>query len=174
MKKKALHTMEIIFWIPRIIFLIIVMFALMFLLRHFIFTTVDISEVRATTFIHRSLYSPNGLSYLDEATGRIYTGIIDLEKFKDSTTLENSIFYGEKNTEVAAKFELVDEETNKLHILYYNQDKYEDWKKFHKLGYTKGPGGFRSYTKKFNVLIATPTQKRNRASLMIEVIIPNS
>ena len=50
-------------------------------------TTVIPDNLEATIFINRFLNSPECLAYQDKETGRTYPGIIDLEKFND-TTLE--------------------------------------------------------------------------------------
>lgn len=52
----------------------------------------------------RLLYSPNCLAYKDTTTGRVYTGVIDLDKFSVET-LTNCVHY-EKVTDYALRLEL--------------------------------------------------------------------
>ena len=69
-------------WVPRILFLVVVMFTVMILIRSYVATTIDTSELEANIFISRILYSPNSISYFDSDIGRTYQGVIDINKFK--------------------------------------------------------------------------------------------
>ena len=55
--KKAITTFEILMWIPRVTFLVVVMFAVMTLIRSYVITTIDTSELEANIFANRMLYS---------------------------------------------------------------------------------------------------------------------
>lgn len=176
MKNKKATTFEILMWVPRIIFLVIIMFAIMILIRSYITTTIDISELEANVFINRILYSPTGISYFDSNIDRTYPGIIEFDKFKSQITekfLEKSVYYGKKNTEVGAKFILKDLSEDKEITVFYNEDFFKEQKKLVDAGFTQGPGGARDYTKKYDVLILK-NNVLHKGILTIEVTIPNS
>jgi len=174
--KKGNVAFEFLMWIPRLVFLVIVMFAIMVMIRSYITTTIDISELQANVFISRILYSPTTISYFDPDIKRAYPGIIEFDKFKSQITekfLEKSIYYGEKNTEVGAKFILKDLSENSELIAFYNEDFFKEQKKLVDSGLTQGPGGARGYNKKYDILIFK-NNALHKGILTIEVVIPNS
>lgn len=174
--KKGTTTFEILMWIPRLMFLVVVMFTVMYLIRTYVTTTIDISELQANVFVNRVLYSPTSISYFDSDIGRLYPGIIEFDKFESQITeksLEKSIYYGEDNKEAGAKFILKDLNENKELTAFYNEDFFKEQKKLVDAGYTKGPGGARGYDKKYDVLIFK-NKALYRGLLTIEVAIPNS
>ena len=107
--KKGQISEEVLLSIPRIIFLIAILFAVVLLVKVFIITTVDISQIEANILISRLLYSKDGLSFYDESVNRLYPGIVDINKFKQLSTanpnaLDNiAINYGLDNPIIAAK-----------------------------------------------------------------------
>lgn len=174
--KKAITTFEILMWIPRIIFLVVIMFVIMILIRSYITTTTDVSELEANLFVNRLLYSPTGISYFDSSINRAYPGIIDIDKFKMQSTekfLEKSVYYGGKNREIGAKLSLKDLSENQENIIFYNEDFFKEQKKLVDAGFTLGPGGARGYTKNYDVLIFK-NNALNKGTLMIEIVVPNS
>ena len=176
MYKKAITTFEVLMWIPRILFLVIVMFSIIILVRSYVTTTIDISELQANTFAYRVLYSSNAISYIDSKIDRAYPGIIDINRFRSQITekfLEKSFYYGEKNREIGAKFSLKDLSENNEIIIFYNEDFFKEQKKLVDSGFTKGPGGARSYIKKYNILILK-SNNINRGILTMDITIPNS
>lgn len=174
--KKAITTFEVLMWIPRIIFLVVIMFAIMILIRSYVTTTIDTSELEANVFINRILYSPTGISYFGSDINRTYPGIIEFDKFKSQVTekfLEKSVYYGKINRKIGAEFLLEDLSENTKTVVFYNEDFFKEQKKLVDAGLTEGPGGARGYTKKYDVLIS----KNNilyKGILTIEVVIPNS
>ncbi|MDP3766231.1 MAG: hypothetical protein Q8R04_06995, partial [Nanoarchaeota archaeon] len=60
--KKADTTFEILMWTFRIMFLVVVMFAVMTLIRSYVVTAIDTSELDANMFAYRTLYSTNAIS----------------------------------------------------------------------------------------------------------------
>ena len=172
--KKANTTFEVVFWIPRIIFLVVLMFAIMILIRSFVTTIVESSELEANLFANRVLYSPNGISYADSDTHRIYPGIIDSAQLKskiDGKLLDKSINYGKKNLEIGAKFSL-SYAGDKVDF-FYNEDFFKEQFKIADSGFTKGPGGAKAYTKKYNVRVLKDNGIYN-GLITMNIVIPNS
>jgi len=138
------------------------------LIRSYIVTTVDVFDAQAEVFHDRLLYSTNGISYYDHEIGRLYPGVIDMEKLDqqnfDSIIL-NSVYYGKEhvdpqsgfeNREIGAKMTAYSDD-NPLYttkVAYYNKDYYEYYRDV-ALGLkgVKGPGGARKKGKISNVLI---------------------
>lgn len=174
--KKAITTFEMLIWIPRILFIIVIMFAIMALVRSYVTITLDTSEVEANIFANRIVYSKNGISYFDSELDRVYPGIIDVEKFNSQQTekfLEKTIYYGEKNMEISAKLVLKDINKNREFSAFYNENFFKEQKKMVDAGFTQGPGGAKGFAKKYNVLI-TEEGSLSSGILNIDVIIPNS
>lgn len=174
--KKGTMSFEILMWVPRLAFLVVIMFVIMVLIRSYVTTTIDISELQANIFINRILYSPTGISYFDEDIERTYPGVIESDKFKSQITekfLEKSIYYGGANKEVGAKFVLKDLSENKETIIFYNENFFKEQKKLVDVGFTKGPGGARGYNKKYDVLIFK-NMALYKGILTINVVIPGS
>ena len=174
--KKAITTFEILMWVPRIIFLVIVMFAVMILIRSYVTTTIDTSELEANVFANRILYSPTAISYYDKKIDRLYPGIIDADKFnsqKNEKFLEKSSYYGSKNMEIGAKLFLKDLSDNNNLEVFYNEDFFKEQKKLAESGLTKGPGGARLFIKKYDVLLLK-NNIPNKGVLTMEIVIPNS
>ena len=176
MDKKGIITFEMMMWIPRIIFLVAVMFAVVILVSSFVTEKVDVQELEANTFANRVLYSPNTISYRDEDTGRVYPGIIDLSKFKTDAEdkLSKSIYYGNNNRKIAAKITLKNLDNSEENLVFYNDAFYKEMKVLVDLGHTEGPGGARSYIKILDVLILEKPDALHKGILILDVIIPNS
>jgi len=162
-------------WFFKIFFLVVVLFTLIFLVRSFIITELDIFNAEADIFIQRLLLTRNGFSYYDEDLDRVYPGIVDLEKFSSvdiDKLLNNSIYYGPENKRIAAGITLRDENDNTIKSIYYNPEYYLWWKEMLEARWIKGPGGVSAKTKKIPVWILG--DGFNNGFLEIEVIIPNS
>lgn len=174
--KKGITTFEMLIWIPRIIFIVVIMFAIMVLIRSYVTTTIDTSEVEANIFINRLIYSRNGISYFDLEINRVYPGVVDLSKFNSQQKeqfLEKTIYYGIKNMEIGAKLVLKDIDKNSEFSAFYNEDFFKEQKKLVDAGFTQGPGGVKGFVKKYNVLIREGSAL-SKGTLTIDVIIPNS
>jgi len=130
-------------WIPRIIFLTIVVFSVLFLVRMHIRYNIEIPGLEADIFVSRLLYSPNGFTYVDPDTRRPYPGIIDLDKFNAETVVK-AIDYGEDH--IAARIML---ESGKEFI--YNQDESDKWAPLSFI--QKGLGAIKSDKIKVKVLV---------------------
>ena len=177
MNKQAIITFEMLMWIPRIIFLVFVMFAVIILIRSFIVEKVDVAELEANIFANRLLYSPNSISFTDHDTGRVYPGIIDSNKFKAGIAeqqLAKSIYYGNSNRVVGAKIALKNMDNSEENVVFYNKEFYDEKKILVDSRLTEGPGGARSYMKKLNVLNLDQEGSLHKAVMNIDIIMSNS
>lgn len=129
--KTAQISGEVIMMIPRIIFLIAVLFAVVVLVKIFIITIIDVRDVEANVLVNRLLYSKDGFAYYDADLKRVYLGVIDLKKFEQLTTNPNlldnlAISYGTDNAVIAAKITLKQNLKNDVTI-FYNKDRFDKW-----------------------------------------------
>ena len=163
--KRSLISGEVIMFIPRIIFLVAVLFAFVILVKILILTAFDIMEVEAKILVERMLFSRDGIVYYDESIERLYPGVIDLDKFKEisiqtdrSYTLEDTaksildnetIYYGSDNILIAANLTLFQEGEPDISV-YYNKKGYDRWAP--KVGFS-GPGGGKKFKMTKNVLV---------------------
>src|SRR3989344_4030919 len=88
----------------RIGFTIIALLAFFLLINFYINNKIDTRYVQAETLANRVIQS-DALMLQDPGTFRVYTGIIDMEKFSDKTSLDKSIKY-EFNRHAAAKVKI--------------------------------------------------------------------
>tara|TARA_Y100000310_G_C20683655_1_gene817622 strand:+ start:1461 stop:2048 length:588 start_codon:yes stop_codon:yes gene_type:complete len=195
MNKKAILSYNELMAFIRILLLIIVMFAIIFLVNSTITLEVNTFDAEAELFIQQVLYS-NALILNDHETGRSYPAIIDLDKFTSTEVekaLNNSIHY-EYTRKIAAKLTLLDSDgslyTKSLGYIpvgisidepsyedaiispiYFNKEMYTKWKGIP--SWIPGPGGVKAKPKNIFVLIKEGSQL-NQGYLKFEVIIPNS
>jgi hypothetical protein len=172
LNKKAV-LFEIITMIPRIIFLVIVMFSIIFLIRSAIAYNFSTFDAEANLFTIGAVYS---ISQIDQDTGMINSGVIDLNEFnsgKLSNILESSINYGADNKKIAAKLTLKDMKNNVLGYLVYNKDYYNEWEVKARAFWNKGPGGVHDKINKIYVLVNDGT-KISGGYLEVYIIVPNS
>ncbi|MBI4439377.1 hypothetical protein HY638_00225 [Candidatus Woesearchaeota archaeon] len=165
-----------VIWIPRIIMTTVVIFTIVFLLRSFVRTSIDVFDTETSVFAHRLLYLQS-LNYVD-SEGRIHPGMIDLSKYsqeKISEAMGQEIFYGKDNRYIAAKISLknLDDGSKTYREIYYNPVLYERAGRIYHAGLTQGAGGVRGVKKAFYVLISD-NEKIQKGVLDVEVIFPNS
>ena len=176
MNKRGNIAFNVLMWFFKIFFVIIVLFAVVLLIRSFIITELDIFNAEADIFVQKILMSRNGISYTDPDLDRVYPGIIDkvtFESFEIESLLNTSIYYGKDNKKIAANITLKNDAGNTIRSIVYNKNQYHYWKVLLEASWISGPGGVRSKTKQFNVLIKDQDSIQN-GFLIIEVIIPNS
>lgn len=84
---------EMVMWLPRVVYTVIVIVLTFYIISSFISGTTDVSEVEAKVLINAAHYSRIGVSYADMDagggidTGRVYPGMVNPSKF-NSLTLE--------------------------------------------------------------------------------------
>jgi hypothetical protein len=170
--KKAV-AFEIMTMIPRIIFLVIVMFSIIFLIRSAIIYHFRTFDIEANIFTVSAL---NSLSEVDPETGMLNPGTINLSDFisgKSETLLEKQINYGSDNRKIAAKITLKDINKKGLGTLTYNKDYYAEWEVKARALWNRGPGGVTDKINSMYVLIHNGT-KIIGGYLEFYIIIPNS
>ena len=195
MNKKAILSFNQLMAFIRILLLIVVMFAIVFLVNSAITMEINTFNAESELFIQQLLYS-DALMLNNHETGRFYPAIIDLDKFTSpevEEALNNSIHY-EYNRVVAAKITLLDsdgstytkssgyipieipiDESSYEHTIvspiYFNKEMYNQWKGTP--SWIPGPGGVKDKKKNIFVLIKEDNELKE-GYLKFEVIIPNS
>tara|TARA_Y100000310_G_C20701769_1_gene830628 strand:- start:8302 stop:8889 length:588 start_codon:yes stop_codon:yes gene_type:complete len=195
MNKKAILSFNVLMAFIRILLLIIVMFAIVFLVNSAITLETNTFDIESELFIQQLLYS-DALMLNNHEIGRFYPAIIDLTKFTSvevEKNLNNSIHY-EYSRIVAAKITLLDSggsiytkslgyipigipiaessyKNNIISPIYFNKERYSQWKGIP--SWIPGPGGVKDKKKNIFVLIKEGSQFK-KGYLKIELIIPNS
>ncbi len=169
--KSAITTFEMIYWIARAIFLIIVIVSVVTLVRLCITTQSNTEELEANLLVNHFLYSPDSIVYYDEFSGRPMLGIVDTGRLNDMT-LDSAFSFGDKNTMLAAKIEIYDFDSKPVKfVAYYNKPYYDGW--FPLTG-ESGAGAVSEYPFSIYTLYSTPDGKINKGIMNITVLIPKS
>jgi hypothetical protein len=128
--RSAFLSLDVILYIFKILFAIIVLTALMVMVKHFIQEDVDIIQAEANLFFYRTLFSKNGLSYFDPITESVHVGILDLEKIHNLNIdgyLNDTIAFGDKDKRhIAARFEIYNSDGDLVKRFYFNQNFFEN------------------------------------------------
>jgi len=166
MNKKGFAGLDLTQWLLRLLFLTVVVFTCVFLIRMYIVNNVDIVNTEMDLFTYRVLYSPNGIMKVDESLGRVYPGVIDIEKFRDGENITSRMIdYGDTNYYIAAKFWLKE----KNEVFYYNKGGYDMWKPLTGIGGGTDLGSVASLHKEIFVLV-----DNEKDTLVIDVVSPKS
>jgi len=136
MDKQGLVTFNLLMWIPRIIFLVVVLITVITLVNLFATTNIQIHEAQLELFTQEIIYSPQGLAYFDLESNRVYPGIIDKKK-------QNITFL--TNQKIAARI------TIENNTLYYPDEK--SYKRLAPLEGRGGPGGVEAKEKSLYILL---------------------
>lgn len=122
--KKGILTFDIVDEIPKLLFLIVIVFIILYMAKFYVSAIVISEDTRTNVFVEQLLYSREGIIYVDPITNRPSPGIIDLGKF-NSDILDN-MMSPKKSGIIAAELKLkLDDETNKKAI--YNDKGYRLW-----------------------------------------------
>ncbi|MBI2655903.1 hypothetical protein HYX06_05785 [Candidatus Woesearchaeota archaeon] len=157
-KKRGEVSSEVLYFIPKIIFLIAVLFIVVILVKKFIITTTDIRSVESNILVRRLFYPNDGLSYFDSQLNRVYPGTIDLERFRilsqsNPNKLDDYIInYGDSNTIISAKITLKQQGKENI-IAYYNKDRFDKWEPRVLPGIRGGAGSVKAFKEQQYVLI---------------------
>lgn len=157
--KKAQISFNMIAWLPKLFFLLIVIFSIMILVMSHITWEVDTADAQMDIFMQQLLYSRNSLAYVDPDTDRVYPGIVDLGIFEIGIEerLSKSVFYGEENRIIAAEIVLKDLNGNVEEKISYNPEFFAEKKVLLEAGWPKGKGGIESKQHTTYVLIKNGT-----------------
>jgi len=166
--KKAAVSFHLLQTIPRMIFLIIVLFSVMLLVRQYVVDKLNVQNLQAEVFIDRFLYSPSGIIYYDAELKQYVPGTIDINKFNDEHI--NSFINYDSPTFISANISLFDLKGNVVKSAAYNKEKYKDWLPIAKTQRT-GPGGFKRITKS---IIVNYNAGKNSGILRFDVLQPGN
>jgi hypothetical protein len=170
MKKRGMISLNMIVWIPRIIFLAIVILAVSFMIMVNIKTEIYTTRTEAELFFYNLVYAPHGISYHDPLNNQLYPGIIDLTNIKDDKiiTLENS-FKIERKLAAEIKIENLDT-GEKIDAKYDPFERFTKWMVLEGIG---GPGGVEVVRKELYVLLREQS-KINKGLLKITIVFPRT
>lgn len=122
MNTKGLIAFNELIWIVRIIFVVIVFVMATVVYFYVVNVTFATEGEEMGIFMYRLLYSPTGISQFDPLSGRVYPGVIDIQRLENNAWQESIDFDGEY---MAAKLTLQSDGTER--VFYYHQQKYDDW-----------------------------------------------
>ena len=166
--KKAALSFEMVYWIPRMLFVVAVVITIVMLLYAHLSVTLTTQPVRAQLFAYQAIYTEHGISAKDDFIQRAYPGIIDKDRFTQDV-LEKSLYLGDNQMQ-AAKFSLLDIDEKVIATAIYNPTWYERWLPL--TGFS-GSGGALQYKKVFPVLIRDQGALQP-GFLAIDVVMPNA
>ncbi len=164
-------------WIPRIIFVAMVMFSVVFFVSGYVKLNFDTFDTEADIFTYRLLYGQGGLSGIDHDTQRQDLGVLkenELSQIFDKSS--STLYYGTENSEIAALVSIKTADGKKsLGPYYYNKELYDKKSPIAQtVGGYKGPGGVRMQERTLYVLLQNTNGERQPAYINISVLIPNS
>ncbi len=168
MDKKGLIVFNMLTWIIKIFFYVMVVGTIFLIVNSYFSFKLDTKDAEAAIFTQRLIYSPNGLSYYDPLSNRLYPGIIDLSKIQDTSTINKSIFYGEESRHIGAK--IIVEQGSKKTIGIYNPNVY---KRIVERGFL-GRGGVDVMHENIYVLTTSNLHNLTPGNLKLEIVIPRS
>ena len=158
MNKRAIISFNVMNFIPKIIFLAVVVLSIVFIVRGFVITDIDTRTAESYILINRIMYSPNTINYYDDDIERLYPGIIALDNF-NTTRVEKAIVPSEH---IGAKLTLL----NKGKTIFYNEEKYKRY-----LSYADvKEGGAKEISTKFHVLVRED-EKTSSDILNVSVVV---
>ncbi|MFW6311982.1 MAG: hypothetical protein ACOC1K_07085 [Nanoarchaeota archaeon] len=169
MDKNGIISLQMMQWVGKLIFLVIVVFSCIFLIRMYMDTDLEVNETEFNVMIYRLLYSKNGISFYNDVTSEVEALVIDMSKFEE---LNNSIFYGEENSHIAANIVVKDSDNKVLLDWIYNKDKWKIWEIIANLKWP-GPGGmYDSGIRKYPVDIMIDENSIKKGIVEIRLIMP--
>ena len=121
-KKAQTLSDELLPWIPRIVFLIIVYATTTGVISAYVLTNVNIGGIESHILMHRLQFSPDGITEYDTDTKRVYPGIIDTGKLNN---LEAALTANDGV--LAAKLKVISLPEDSEQIYYLHKETYEDW-----------------------------------------------
>ena len=173
--KRATISLEMALWLPRLIFLVLVIVLTSFLIHYFIADNVDTFDVETGLFSGSILFSES-ISYVHPDTGRLEAGTIDLNKFLSadiSKKIDSELGYG-SGKRLGAKISLENLETGEKYAdVFHKKEFYEEKTVIAEAGYARGAGGARASVKDYYVLIKD-ADSLEKGLLTISMVMPNS
>jgi hypothetical protein len=168
-KKGEFGTEEWLEQIPYIILTVIVFVGIFLLVNYYVNITVNVKSLQVEVLFNRLMYSPNSIVYTDLATGVLYPGVIDMEKFTDET-LDNSIKYSSER-HISAKLELYNQNGELKKTAYLNNIWFNRLEPLARAG-VGGASSAKIYTKKIP-LSYRENEVNTPGFLKVEILLPN-
>ncbi len=163
--------MDVILFIPRLMFFTFVALTVVLLVRTYITYTVEVRDAEIEVQANRIIYSPACLAYYDETLERGYPGVVDLNKLLD-VRLDNCMRYGERNDFLAMNVTLrpVDGSGGSIAEAMFNAEGWDAWLPREGL---PGPGGTYMRRVRRLVLYREGNAEPKPAILDIQALVPN-
>jgi hypothetical protein len=124
-KRAGLFEFDLL-WFLNLALMIFVASGTIYLVSYSLNSQKDLSTLRANVFLTRALYSQEGLSYHDDATGRLYPGILDIDRFRNKY-LDEADHY-ENNRMISANISLFSKDGILMRQFIYNPEMFRIWK----------------------------------------------
>ena len=110
--KKA-QSFQLLLWICfEFLMVLVVVLYLVAIVNVYVDFDLDIGDLQRELFIQNLMNSPEGICYKDEVSGKVYPGIINLDDFSNTMSMEakllNAFSYGERNPILAISMTLKD------------------------------------------------------------------
>ncbi|MBU0461859.1 MAG: hypothetical protein KJ574_04710 [Nanoarchaeota archaeon] len=168
---------SMIMMIVRIVFLVIALLAVVVIINIAMNMNLESKQTEAALLIGRIFHSPEGISYVDQITGRVSTGVIDLDNVND-TRLDNGM-YIRANNRISAKIEIYKKKEpwgyDFVKDAKFNRDIYDVHSPMAQAWSNAGGiGGIAVYKKKYPVVILMPDGSYEFGKVQFTVLIPKS
>lgn len=171
LKSKKGFSFNTLMWLLRIGMMLLGIFSALLVINIFIADKVDLRAVEAGVISNRIIYSKEGISYVDPASGRVYPGIIDYTVMQKDNILNESI-YMKNNDYVGARIALFGLDGKEMRTTYYNKEWYDILRP---KSFVPGFGASKIFKDRRYVLVKKPgISTLVPAILEIEVITANS
>jgi len=146
---------EVLLTLTRVVFLTIVLFSVVLLVKSFYTEKIDIKGTETSLFFQRLVFSPNGIIWQD-ASERWHPGVVDLRRFEQAAAANPNFLdsqwasYTGETPIIAAKLVLT--AGNREIVAYYNRESFNRWEPRALLG-VEGPASVYKLEKEAYVLI---------------------
>ncbi len=170
-KKISQISQNVMEYITKIPFTVIVVFSIIFMIGAFVLTDINISEASTKVYSQVFLFSEHGISYYDKEINRVYPLIIDISDLnKTEEKINEYIYFGENNNKFAARitYHIENYDLDKKEI-YYNKQLFELLEPLNKL---EGPGGS-TLNKEIIPVTIMYNYEKYPGRITIEVVVPN-
>jgi hypothetical protein len=159
--KKSQVMDNVIGYLFKVVLIVVIFSVIVFLVRQGIKFDIDIFEIESVILASKLLYGANLLSYTD-SYGKVYSGVIDMDKFSNISLIENvlnqGIYYTNRD-HIMAKIEIVDIDGHIFGPVYLQRDSFNVWYPI-ALTKGKGQGGALLTQKSYYVLLKDRRQVR--------------
>ncbi|MFH0979061.1 MAG: hypothetical protein V1837_07220 [Candidatus Woesearchaeota archaeon] len=125
MNKKSEISDYMIAFVPRFLFLVVMLVSIYFLVHTYVKTEVDTFDAESALFVDRLIYSRDGLCQMSQ--GQVTPGIIDASRLQylESNLTKNIVYPDSRH--IAAKVSIKDMGSAELFSFYYNKDWFDRW-----------------------------------------------